>query len=268
MDYSIDLKGKTAVVTGAARGIGQNIAAALAGACAGVWIVDIDDEKGRETAETLRRDGDDINFLQADLSCHGVAESVIADVVKSAGKVDILVNNARAGEHVRWEDETEGNWDLAHAVMLRAPFFAAKAAMDDMAPRGEGVIVNIGSISGTLVSEEAPSYQAAKGGLLHLTRCLAAMGGPLGVRVNTVAPGMIVQDEHRPRYDEENNAGYREMVRKTHPLQRAGWSDDVAGVVLFLCSSMSGYLTGEQITLDGGLTIQDPLGLYLRNRDQ
>lgn len=264
--YSINLKGKTAVVTGGARGIGRNISAALAGVGADVWIVDINEDAGKEAEIELLGKAGAVNYLWADLSQNGAAESIIAQVINAAGRVDVLVNNVRAGKRLSLTEETEENWDYAQGVMLRAPFFAAKAAINDMATRGEGAIVNIGSISGTYVSEESPSYQVAKGGLLHLTRCLAMMGGAGGVRVNAIIPGMIVQDEHRGRYDGESNFVYREVVRKAHPLQRAGWSDEIASVVLFLCSSMSSYITGEQIVIDGGLTIQDPFALFLRNR--
>ena len=262
-DRHVDLRGKVAIVTGAARGIGKNIAVALADAGAHVWILDTDENQSIETVNAINSEGNRADFLKVDLSCSAETIAAVQKVIAAAGKVDILVNNARAGEKEHWEVETEENWILALSVMLIAPFMASREAIKDMAIRKSGVVVNICSLSGQFYSHEPFSYQASKAGLIHLTRCLAAVAGPSGIRVNGVSPGMIVQDEHQDRYNRDDNVKYREDVNAAHPLRRAGTSDEIANTVIYLCSDQSSYLTGQVLTVDGGLTIQDPVSLNI-----
>lgn len=255
---------KVTVVTGAARGIGRNIAHHFAISGSTVWIIDLDNEAGTSTAQAMCDEGYDVHFLHTDLSIKGASEEAINTIAKASGTINFLVNNARAGERRGFNDEDEDNWDLATNVMLRSPFFCSRAALKHMAIAGNGSIVNISSVAGSVVSAESPSYHAAKSGLIHLTKYLAGVAGESKTRVNAVLPGFIVQDEHRKRYDRDDNRDYRKLVESVHPLEYEGHSDDVADAVMFLCSQQARFMTGQAITIDGGLTLQDQWALALK----
>jgi NAD(P)-dependent dehydrogenase (short-subunit alcohol dehydrogenase family) len=256
--------GKTAVITGAARGIGLAIAHRLAQKGAHAIIADVNTEAGTAAVEKLRAEGLSAEFIETDLSKSGAAAQMIDAAMKAGGKVDILINNARAGRRLGLLDESEQNWDLAVAVGLKAAFFAAQAAIRQMADRGGCRIVNIASVAAVQATNESPSYHAAKAGLLQLTKYLAVAGGPHRARVNCVLPGLIVQEEHRPRFEAPGNEAYRALTAHYQPLGEVGSERDVAEAVLYLCSDRARYVSGSCLTLDGGATVQEPFGLLLR----
>jgi len=250
-------EGKVALVTGSARGIGRTIAAAFGGAGARVAVCDIQREAAEATVHELREDGISAEYFPVDLSQRGEPQRMVAAVAERWGRLDFLVNNARAGARSGSLEETEDNWDLTLSVGLRAAYFASREAISRMAAHGGGSIVNIGSVAALLVSLESPAYHAAKAGLMQLTKYLAANSGAQQVRVNSVVPGFIVQDEHRERYMKDDNAGYRARAESCHPLGDVGRANDVAEAVLFLCSESARFITGQAIVVDGGFTIQD-----------
>lgn len=256
------LPNKVCLVTGAGRGIGRNIACALGQEGGVIALCDINPELGGEVKESLVSKGIVAEFFQTDLGVKGEPRRLIEAVIQRFGRLDVLVNNARAGQRASFEEESEDNWDLAMGVNLKAVFFLAQAAIPAMSDNSS--IVTIGSISGLLVSQESPSYQISKAGLLHLTRYLATQAGEKGIRVNTVLPGFIVQDEHRHRYDGAgpDQARYRAIAEALHPLHGGpGHSDDIANAVIFLASNEAGFITGQELIVDGGLSIQDPTKL-------
>jgi len=250
------LDGRVAIVTGAGRGIGRNIARAFAGAGATVVVVDIEDERLAEVATEIP--GADL--VRADLAASGAPGRVVREAVARHGRLDVLVNNARSGSRVGFAEETEETWDATMAVTLRSAFFAAQAAIEVMAKTGGGSIVNMGSIAAELSCDEAPSYHAAKAGLVQITRYLAPHAAEFGVRVNALMPGFVVQDEHRPRWDADDNEAYRASVLPALPLG-AGTSDDVAEAALFFASDASRWITGQTLTLDGGQTVLEHVRL-------
>jgi NAD(P)-dependent dehydrogenase (short-subunit alcohol dehydrogenase family) len=256
--------GKTALVTGGGRGIGLGIARRLAEEGAYVVIADVNVEKGTRAARGLRERGLTVDFLSADLSVAGGGEAMVAGVARLTGRVDVLINNARAGGRLGLLEETEENWDRALAVGLRAAFFAAQATIRLMAERGGCRIVNVSSVAAIGATLESPSYHASKSGLLHLTRYLAVAGGPYQAHVNCVLPGLIVQDEHRQRFNSEGNAAYRATAVRYQPLGEVGSEQDVAEAVLYLCSERARYVSGACLTLDGAATAQEPFGLLLQ----
>lgn len=264
---SSDFVGKVALVTGAGRGIGRNISRALNEKGAMVAICDIDAEKGLQTHDELAASGIRSEFFHVDLSIIGEPQRLVDAVLDSLGRLDVIVNNARAAKRLSFTEENEDNWDLAMAVNLRSVFFLAQASVPRMSEGG--AIINISSVSATVVTHEAPSYQVSKAGVLHLTRYLATIAGRRGIRVNAILPGFVVQDEHRTRYEKDDNALYREVAERVHPLRGGpGGSDHIASTVVFLASSNSAFITGQAIVVDGGLTIQDPATLCLsRMRD-
>lgn len=253
--------GKVALITGSARGIGKTIAAAFGRSGAKVAICDLNRPASIATVREMREAGIDAQYFSVDLSRRGGPQRMVGAVAKQLGRIDVLVNNARAGRRLGLDEDTEGNWDTTLSVGLRAAYFASQRAIPLMQSRGGGCIVNISSVSALLVSNESAGYHAAKAGLIQLTRFLAANAGSKGVRVNAVLPGFIVQDEHRERYAREDNAAYRARAERSHPLRNVGFASDVAETTLFLCSDSARFITGQAIVVDGGLTIQDPWAL-------
>ena len=264
MKQAQEYLGKTVLVTGAARGIGLGIARRMAEEGAHVVIADVNIEKGTQAAQDLRARGFTVDFVPADLSVPGGGEVMVASVACLTGRVDVLVNNARAGRRLGLLEETEENWDQAMAVGLKAAFFAAQATIRVMAELGGCRIVNVSSVAAIQTTLESPSYHASKSGLLHLTKYLAVAGGPYRAYVNCVLPGLIVQEEHRERFDSEGNEAYRDMVSSYQPLGEVGSEQDVAEAVLYLCSERARYVSGACLTLDGAATAQEPFGLLMR----
>jgi NAD(P)-dependent dehydrogenase (short-subunit alcohol dehydrogenase family) len=256
--------GKTALVTGAGRGIGLGIARRLAEEGAHVVIADVNVEIGTQAAQGLRERGLTVDFLPADLSVPGGGEAMVAAAARLTGRVDVLINNARAGRRLGLLEETEENWDQAMAVGLKAAFFAAQSTIRLMAESGGCRIVNVASVAAIQATLESPSYHASKSGLLHLTKYLAVAGGPYRAYVNCVLPGLIVQEEHRPRFDSDGNEAYRAMAASYQPLGEVGAEQDVAEAVLYLCSERARYVSGACLTLDGAATAQEPFGLLMR----
>lgn len=264
MSCSKEYLGKTALVTGAARGIGLGIARRLAEEGARVVIADVNSERGVDVVKNLCNHGYTANFIHADLSIPEGATAMVAAAFDITGGIDILVNNARVGSRLGLLEETEENWNICMAVGLKSAFFASQATIRLMANRGGCSIVNVGSVAGIQVTLESPSYHASKSGLLHLTKYLAVAGGPYHARANCVLPGLIVQDEHRPRFEAEGNEAYRTLAASYQPSAGVGSEQDVAEAVLYLCSDRARYVSGACLTLDGAATAQEPFSLLLQ----
>ena len=256
------LQGKTCLVTGGAQGIGLNVVSKFARAAARVWLCDVNSVIGLKTEALLRSAGLDVTFVHADLSLPGAAKQAVRAVVAASGRIDVLVNGAKAGARVGLLEENEINWNATLRVMLDATFFASQEAIVHMRAKGSGAIVNIGSIAGSRVVQESPSYHAAKAAIAGITRYFAATAGQWGVRVNCVEPGFIVKDEHQSYFNSTRNSAYRTFANSCHPLLRTGRSDEVANVILFLASDNSRFITGQSIVIDGGLTLREPFSLY------
>lgn len=259
---------KVVAVTGSARGIGKNILRSFGqeGAC--VVICDINQEIGQATETEFREEGITTDFLLIDLSQTGQPQAMVQKIVQKHGKIDVLVNNARAGKRLGLLEETEETWDLGMAVTLKAAFFATQEAIRSMSHTGGGSIVNISSIAGFSVCKESPIYHIAKAGMIQMTRYLAVNAGQCGVRVNAILPGFVVQDEHRERYNRDDNQAYRDVVEFCHPLGDVGKSDHIAHTALFLCSPEAGFITGECLVVDGGVSVQDQSTLLYRFNGQ
>jgi NAD(P)-dependent dehydrogenase (short-subunit alcohol dehydrogenase family) len=253
--------GKIALVTGAARGIGLGIAKLLAEEGARVLVADINSEQGLEATQSLRKAGLAADFIHADLASPGGATSMVETAAHLVGRVDVLVNNARAGHRLGLLDETEENWDLSLAVGLKAAFFASQTTIRLMADHGGCSILNVGSVAGFQVTLESASYHASKSGLLHLTKYLAVAGAKYHARANCVLPGLIVQNEHRPRFEAEGNEAYRALSASYQPLTGVGSERDVAEAVLYLCSNRARYVSGACLILDGAATAQESFSL-------
>jgi NAD(P)-dependent dehydrogenase (short-subunit alcohol dehydrogenase family) len=257
---SQELNGKIALVTGAARGIGNNIAAKLASRGATVVIADINAELGESAIENIASAGR-VSYITVDLSSKKGSQQVIEATVEQHGRLDILVNNARSRPAGKPDlmSENEESWDATLSVTLKGTFFTSQAAIVhwEKFPTDGASIVNIASIASTLVTIESPAYHAAKAGVVQITRYLADAAGPMGVRVNAVAPGLIIQNEHQDRFSRDDNEAYRNAAIATHPIGRVGASDDIAEAVAFLASDRSSFVTGQIIGVDGGSSVQE-----------
>ena len=261
-----EFQGKVALITGAARGIGRSIARRFAQEGAVTFIADINKAGCIDTAAEFQSEGLDVAYVEVDLSQSGQADALVQSVYKKTSALDILVNNARAGGKLDFTSQSETDWDLSLNVGLKAAFFASQSAIKLMAAHGGCRIVNIASVAANLVTNESPAYHASKAGLVQITKYLAVAGAPHRCRANCILPGLIVQDEHRQRFERDDNADYRSLTAAYQPLGDVGSSNDVAEAALFLCSEKSKYISGATLTVDGAATVQDQFGLLLRNR--
>jgi len=249
----ISLKDRVAVVTGAGRGIGLEIANALTEAGATVVIAEIVEETGRQAAERLARSGRKAEFYALDVT-DSVAVNHAADaIVGKYGKVDILVNNAGYAANIKAEDYPDDEYYKLMRLNLDGVMFSSRAFGRHMLAAGKGCIVNTGSMSGLIVNKPQPqaAYNASKAAVHMLTRSLACEWAKSGIRVNAVAPGYInTEMTLRGRANAEWNACWLEMT----PMGRCGEPCEVASAVLFLASDAASYITGTVLSVDGGYT--------------
>ncbi|MBN2021512.1 MAG: 3-oxoacyl-[acyl-carrier-protein] reductase [Pirellulales bacterium] len=245
-----DLAGQVALVTGAARGLGRLIAQSLAQCGARVSCVDVNAAMLDETVAQLTAEGADVDAYPCDVTDSARVNAVVDEVVKKRGGLDILVNNAgitRDGMLVRMKDD---QWDSVLAINLRGTFLFTRAAAKPMIKGHRGRIINIASVSGLMGNPGQANYSASKAGVIGLTRTVAMELAGRNITVNAVAPGFIETDM-TAQLGETIIAGIRERV----PLGRLGRPRDVADAVLFLASPAADYITGQVLTVDGGLTV-------------
>ncbi len=241
------LDGRIALVTGASRGIGAAIARALDRAGARVVLTARSRSDLDAVAAALTNDP---VVLDADLSGPGVPPDVAAQVVDAVGRVDVLVNNAAVAHRAPTASLDAGVIDRLYAVNVRAPLLLISALTPGMVDRGRGSIVNLSSVSGLIGTPNRAAYAATKGAIDAATRSLAMELGPAGIRVNSVAPGAVdtaLWARNRPV------PGVIEQIQAQTPLRRWAEPDDVADVVVFLASDAARFVTGETISVDGGM---------------
>lgn len=244
--FTVDLSGKVALVTGAGRGIGKTIAAALARSGARVAINDIDAGRAEAAAQAL----DGARAYVADVGDPQAVQAMVAAIMRDFGRLDIVVNNAGIEYKAPFFEMTVAQWQHTLDVNLSAAFYTAQAAGPLMRDAGGGVIVNIASIAGhnIPIANRAP-YVASKAGLIGLTRECAREFAAYNIRVNAVCPGVI---ETEMTAELRSNAAQMAKWLADIPQGRLGSPDDVAALVLFLCSDGAAYLTGQAINVDGG----------------
>lgn len=257
MNYDGYFRGKTVLVTGGSAGIGKAIARTFAELGAHVAICGVNRTAGRDTAAELARLGGECTYFLADFTKKGIPAKAVATTITRFGAIDVLVNNAKLAQRVSLFDETEDSWESSMAVTLRAAFFTSQAAIAHMAKHGGGAIINIGSVEGYSVGHDSAVYHIAKAGMLQMTRYLAVHAGRAGVRVNCIMPGFIVKDEYTVRYESPQNEKFRRTVEFAHPVGHTGKTQDVAQLAAYLASPNAAFITGQGITVDGGLTLHD-----------
>ena len=253
-----DLRGRGAVVTGGAAGIGQAIALRLAEAGAGVMVTDIDMEAAGKTVDLIRTRGGKAEAILADAASADDAGKVMAATLQAFGGIDILVNNAGIYTLMPAMEVPESLFDKVLTINLKGPFLYAQAAAAEMIKAGRGgKIINIASMDGLHPNGDAIHYNASKGGLIMVTKALALELAPHNILVNTVAPGGVVTPGSKKLAMELQQRGYDFMARgkkskERTPLGRIGEPDDIARVVLFAASAASDYMTGTILLVDGG----------------
>jgi len=245
-----DLKGKSAIVTGSARGIGKAIAIALADRGADLVISDVDEAQAQRTCGEIMALDRRAIAVPCDVSKREQVGALVERAVQEFGKLDIFVNNAGVTRDTLLVRMSEEQWDLVLDINLKGTFFGCQAAAKVMMKARTGRIVNVASITGLVGNAGQANYSASKAGVIALTRTVAKEFAARGINVNAVAPGFIETDMTRELSDKA-----RAQFLQNVPLGRGGTPEDVANVVAFLCSADADYITGQCITIDGGLTI-------------
>jgi NAD(P)-dependent dehydrogenase (short-subunit alcohol dehydrogenase family) len=241
MTYSIDLSGKVAVVTGAAKGIGLATATILTKAGAQVIIDDIVSLENVEAElDAIAKVGLKPDYMRTDISSSNDVKSMFDVIASKYNRVDVLINNAGV----------VADWDKSYDIHVKGIYYCSEAAKSIMIKSGGGKIVNLTSTSASTGSTGIPQYVATKGGTFSLTRYLARTYAPLGINVNAVMPAVVMSDMIMTRYKTE-----QEMLDHyipIMPIKRIGYPEDIAKVILFLSCELSDYLCGEIIVADGG----------------
>lgn len=245
------LEGKTALITGAARGIGKALALRFAAEGANIAFTDLAiDENGKKTEEEIAALGVKVKGYASNAADFAQTETVVKEVVADFGRIDILVNNAgitRDGLMLRM---TEAQWDSVISVNLKSAFNFIHAVLPVMMRQRGGSIINMASVVGVHGNAGQSNYAASKAGLIALAKSIAQEVGSRGIRANAIAPGFIETAMTAALHDDIR----AEWVKKI-PLRRGGQVDDIANVATFLASDMSSYVTGQVIQVDGGMNM-------------
>jgi 2-deoxy-D-gluconate 3-dehydrogenase len=250
---SFDLTGKVAMVTGAARGLGAEIALALAAYGADIVVTDrtLSDTEG--TANAVKALGRRAFPVEADLTSVAEIQAMVAKAAGEFGRIDILVNNAGVNITQYAVDVTEKAWDTVLGVNLKAVFFCSQAVGKVMIGQKGGKIINVSSQAGAVAIPQRAAYCSSKGGVNQLTRLLALEWARHNINVNAVAPTFLETPLTKPMFQNEE---FHRYVLGNIPLGRIGKPADVAGAVVFLASSAADLVTGHVLHVDGGWTIQ------------
>lgn len=253
-----DLTGKTALVTGASRGLGKHFALALARAGADVAITSRTTASLDATRQAIVDAGRTALPVALDVRDQASIEAAVAEVHAHFGRVDILVNNAgcnirKPALEVKWED-----WNTILDTNLRGPFFVAQAVARHMIAAGRGRIINIGSVTCVAGYAGLGPYGASRGGIKQMTMSLAADWGPHGITVNCLAPGWFKTAQNAVMYED---ADWVQYLSEKIPLRRPGAMEDLTGALIFLAGDASAYVSGQTLLVDGGISVNDTRAL-------
>jgi NAD(P)-dependent dehydrogenase (short-subunit alcohol dehydrogenase family) len=251
MSNPFDLTGKTALITGASRGLGQQFARALAGAGADLAITSRTLASLKPFAEEIRALGR-VACVELNLRDQASIETAVASAHQELGQLDILVNNAGCNIRKRAIDVTWDDWNTILDTNLRGTFFVAQAVARHMIERRYGRIINIGSVTCVAGYAGLGPYGASRGGVKQLTMSLAHDWGEYGITVNCLAPGWFKTQQNRALYEVE---GWVEYLCERIPLGRPGAPGDLNGALLLLASDASAYITGQTLLVDGGISV-------------
>ena len=246
----INLRGKTAIITGGSRGIGAATAIMFAKAGADVVITYTKNKKAADSVVSkVRNLGAKCLALRADISNEENASIVVSKTIKSFGKIDILVNNAGIWTYGKIGEMSKKTWKETIAVNLDGMFYMTNAVVPIMKKQRSGNIINISSTAGQRGEAEHSHYAASKGGMISFTKSIATELGPFNINVNSVAPGWVDTDLNNEVFSDKK---YFDQERKKIPIQRIPTPEDIAGPILFLASDLARHITGEIVNVNGG----------------
>jgi NAD(P)-dependent dehydrogenase (short-subunit alcohol dehydrogenase family) len=244
------LKDQVAVVTGAGRNIGEEVAKLFAAEGAKVAVVDLDKGRGERTVAAIRSSGREAEPFVTDVSKSADVAAMVAGVVGRFGRIDILVNNVAISDNKSLIELSEEEWDRVMAVTLKSQFLMSKAVAQQMIAQGSGgKIVNVGSTSGWQGRPRAVAYSAAKAAIANFTRTIAVQLAPYNIRVNAIVPNKIGSPVGRDEFDPSRPV--------MNMLKRAGRPQEAANAILFLVSDDSSFVIGENLFVDGGTMAMD-----------
>ena len=246
-------KNSITIVSGGSRGIGLDIAKKFLAEESEVFVLDLIEPNQEETNFKSN-----FNYISCDLSEEKSILSALSKIELANDKKIYLINNARFKSN-GYMNESLDDWNKSLSIGLTAPFILSKQIIKKS--RCGGSIINICSIAAKYATNESPSYHAAKGGLLALTKYLAVHGAKKSFRANAILPGLIVQDEHKEKFFAEENRNFQEISEAYQPMRKVGSEADVSNLAMFLCSDQSSYLSGTEIILDGASTSKDHFSL-------
>jgi NAD(P)-dependent dehydrogenase (short-subunit alcohol dehydrogenase family) len=242
------LQNKVAVITGGASGIGAATAKLFVSEGAKVVLVDLNEEKGKAFEAELKALNADALFVKANITSEEDVANIFKQTIEAFGKVDVVFNNAGIGRVQPSHDLEYSEWRNTVNVDLDGVFLVAREAIREMLKAGGGTIVNTASMYGWVGSPGSAAYNAAKGGVINLTRSLALEYAEQNIRVNSLCPGFI----DTPIIPEES----KQVLASMTPMKRLGQAEEMAKAVLFMASDDSSFMTGNSLTVDGGYTAQ------------
>ena len=246
------VSGKTALVTGAARGIGRAVARMLAEEGARVALTDIDDESGEAAVEALTADGLDAAFFEHDVTSEADWERVVDEVQAALGAPDVLVNNAGIYQIEPVDEMSVADWRRLMDINVTGVFLGMKHCTPLMREQGQGSVINLSSVAGLVGLSGHTAYGASKGAVRIMTKDAAMELAEAGIRVNSVHPAYI--DTQMADYGAEVQGATKEELDAMHPIGHMGEPDDVAYAVTYLASEESKFMTGSELVIDGGFT--------------
>lgn len=247
-----DLTGEKAIVTGGGRGLGEQMALALAEAGADVAIVDINLEEARRVTQQIKELGREAIGLKVDVTQINEVKRMVERVKDKFKRIDIIVNNAGIAHNLPAEEISKQDWDRVIAVNLTGVFLCAQIVGKEMISQKKGSIVNVSSMSAFIVNRPQPQvhYNTAKAGVIMITKSLAAEWAKYNIRVNAIAPGYMKTPMTKPALDK-----YMDEWLSLTPMRRMGEPYELKGVIVFLVSKASSFITGSVMLVDGGYTI-------------
>ena len=248
---------KVAIVTGGAQGIGAGIARQMARLGVKVLVADIDMDMASLTASDIVNRGSVAKAFKVDVTSYDDLKLMINEAQNLWGRIDYLVNNAfSAGEATIGgaTEVSETQWNADISALVSSVYAGSKYAIPVMADGGGGSIVNISSVHGILVSKKALTYETGKAAVIAMTRQMAVDYGEFGIRVNSISPGHIVTERLAERW--KNNPSGLKFFEDQYPVKRTGVPEDIGNATVFLCSDEASFITGHNLVVDGGLSIQ------------